>query len=145
MLGFTFPPSLLLTILAVCMVGGFYAKASFVKGLFFGWIAPLALVPLWYVSVLATMLPLRIVHDGWPALIPKIEHPEGWMWWAAALFLNPYLLGLVITAGLFVFYCHYERIHRDIPFGPDVIGSSVPSSPMSRAHTSVAAPPVLHR
>ena len=141
--GFTFSGNALLAILAFCMLGGFYAKASFVKGLVFGWIAPLVLVPVWYVSLIAVSLPLRFVHTGWPTLVPKIENPEGWMWCLAALFLHPGLLAMLVTVGLFAFYCYYERIHRDILIGPDFIGGGVPSSPMSRQHTHVAAPPVL--
>ena len=66
--GFTFSGNALLAILAFCMLGGFYAKASFVKGLVFGWIAPLVLVPVWYVSLIAVSLPLRFVHTGWPVI-----------------------------------------------------------------------------
>ena len=127
------------------MAGGFYAKGKFVEGLFFGWIAPIALVPLWYVVVFAVSMPLRLVYAGWPVLASKVEHPEGWAWWGVAFLLNPYLLALLITAGLFVFYCHYERMHRDLPVGPDVAGGRAPSTSVSRAPAQLAPPPVLKR
>ena len=93
-------------VLLICVAGGWYAKGNLVDGIIFGWIAPLLLVPVWYVMLFAVSIPFELLGMLMLRLTQSvIEHfaklPE-----VVAYGFHPVT---ILTGILFGSYCRVER------------------------------------
>ena len=98
----------------ICLSCGWWAKRSLVDGIILGGIAPLILVPVWFVVMFALGIPFFAINALAPGLLDSAvalyrDLPE-----ALAFVLLPQT---IITAILFLMFCHSERTSAGLPSG----------------------------
>ena len=102
-------------VLLVSFAGGFYARGKLSGAVAFGWLAPLLLMPMWFVALMAISLPVNVAQACFPNLTGAVEAFAGGdsaLAEVLAVALNPNLLAAIIVAALFAGLCRYERVTR---------------------------------